>query len=73
MFLLTFSIIIIVRPGLTLPSSCSTTITSIAPLKVAGLMEFHVLDTDPPILRTYCILLGSQLQSSKFSIQVIDS
>lgn len=31
--------------------------TSIAPLSVAGLIEFHVLDTDPPILRTYCISL----------------
>ncbi len=29
--------------------------TSIAPLNVAGLMEFHVFDTDPLILRTYCI------------------
>lgn len=32
------------------------TITSIAPLKVAGLIEFQVLDTEPLILRTYCIL-----------------
>lgn len=39
------------------PSSCSTTMTSIAPLSVAGLMEFHVLDTEPPILLTYCISL----------------
>ena len=31
--------------------------TSIAPLSVAGLIEFHVLDTDPPILRTYCMSL----------------
>lgn len=38
-----------------IPSSCSTTITSIAPLSVAGLMEFHVLDTEPPMLRTYCM------------------
>lgn len=37
------------------PSSCSITMTSIAPLSVAGLMEFHVFDTDPLILRTYCI------------------
>ena len=29
--------------------------TSMAPLKVAGLMEFHVLDTEPEIDRTYCI------------------
>lgn len=38
------------------PSSCSMTITSIAPLNVAGLIEFHVLETEPPILRTYCIV-----------------
>lgn len=37
------------------PSSCSTTITSMAPLSVAGLIEFHVLDTGPLKLRTYCI------------------
>lgn len=37
------------------PSSCSTTITSMAPLRVAGLMEFHVFETDPLILLTYCI------------------
>ena len=41
---------------MSLPSSCSSTITSIAPLSVAGLIEFHVLDTDPLMLRTYCIL-----------------
>lgn len=28
-----------------------------APLSVAGLIEFQVLDTDPPILRTYCMSL----------------
>lgn len=44
-----------------LPSSCSITMTSIAPLNVAGLMEFHVFDTEPLILRTYCI---SQAQRS---------
>lgn len=43
------------RFSMTLPSTCSTTITSIAPLNVAGLMEFHVFETDPPILRTYCM------------------
>jgi hypothetical protein len=26
-----------------------------APLSVAGLMEFHVLETEPLMLRTYCI------------------
>jgi hypothetical protein len=31
--------------------------TSIAPLRVAGLMEFHVLDTEPEMDRTYCIPL----------------
>lgn len=31
------------------------TITSMAPLKVAGLIEFQVLETEPLILRTYCI------------------
>lgn len=40
-----------------LPSSSSTTITSIAPLNVAGLMEFQVFETDPLMLLTYCILL----------------
>jgi hypothetical protein len=43
-----------------IPSSRSTTTTSIAPLSVAGLMEFQVLDTDPlmdpEMERTYCIL-----------------
>ena len=29
--------------------------TSIAPLKVAGLIEFQVLDTEPDIDRTYCM------------------
>jgi len=38
------------------PSSCSTTITSMAPLRVAGLMEFHVFETEPLILLTYCIV-----------------
>jgi hypothetical protein len=37
------------------PSSCSMTITSIAPLKVAGFMEFQVLETEPLMLLTYCI------------------
>lgn len=31
------------------------TMTSIAPLSVAGLMLFHVLETEPLMLRTYCI------------------
>ena len=35
--------------------------TSIAPLKVAGLMEFHVLETDPPRLRTYCISCSTEI------------
>jgi hypothetical protein len=39
------------------PSSCSTTMTSMAPLRVAGLIEFHVLDTEPEMDRTYCIPL----------------
>lgn len=38
------------------PSSCSITITSMAPLNVAGLIEFHVLETEPLILRTYCMV-----------------
>jgi len=29
--------------------------TSMAPLSVAGLMEFHVFETDPLMLLTYCI------------------
>lgn len=29
-----------------------------APLRVAGLMEFHVFETEPLILRTYCIAPG---------------
>jgi hypothetical protein len=37
------------------PSSCSITITSMAPLRVAGLIEFQVLETGPLRLRTYCI------------------
>ena len=37
------------------PSSCSTTMTSIAPLRVAGLIEFHVLETEPDKERTYCM------------------
>ena len=39
-----------------MPSSCSTTMTSIAPDNVAGLIEFHVLETPLPRLRTYCIV-----------------
>jgi len=27
-----------------------------APLRVAGLMEFHVFETDPLMLLTYCIV-----------------
>lgn len=58
------------------PSSCSTTITSMAPLNVAGLfrsagnavdshkvhyfIEFHVLETEPLRLRTYCIVAGGK-------------
>lgn len=38
-----------------LPSLPSTTTTSIAPLRVAGFIEFHVFDTEPEIERTYCI------------------
>jgi len=34
--------------------------TSIAPLRVAGLIEFHVLVTDPPQLLTYCIFGGRE-------------
>lgn len=37
--------------------------TSIAPLKVAGLMEFHVFETDPLMLRTYCIFAPGYAQS----------
>lgn len=37
------------------PSSCSTTMTSIAPLRVAGLIEFQVFETEPEMERTYCI------------------
>jgi hypothetical protein len=37
------------------PSARSTTTTSMAPLRVAGLMEFQVLDTEPEMERTYCI------------------
>ena len=40
------------------PSSCSTTMTSIAPLSVAGLIEFQVFDTEPPRLLTYCISMS---------------
>jgi len=40
---------------LDLPFSCSTTMTSIAPLKVAGFMELYVLATEPAIPRTYCM------------------
>jgi hypothetical protein len=38
-----------------LPSSCSTTMTSIAPLNVAGLIEFQLLETPLVMDRTYCI------------------
>ena len=38
------------------PSSCSTTMTSIAPLRVAGFMEFHVFVTELLTLRTYCMV-----------------
>ncbi len=31
------------------------TMTSMAPLRVAGLMEFQVFDTDPLMLLTYCM------------------
>lgn len=31
------------------------TITSMAPLRVAGLIEFQVLETEPLMLLTYCI------------------
>lgn len=34
--------------------------TSIAPLRVAGLMEFQVFETEPLMLRTYCILQAQQ-------------
>lgn len=46
-----------IADSMSVPSSCSTTTTSIAPLKVAGFIEFHVLETEPPKLRTYCIAL----------------
>lgn len=39
------------------PSSCSTTMTSMAPLRVAGLMEFHAVETESLRFRTYCIVL----------------
>ena len=32
--------------------------TSIAPLRVAGLIEFHVFETDPLMLLTYCMAPG---------------
>lgn len=46
------------------PSSSSTTMTSIAPLKVAGLIEFQVFETDPLILLTYCILAKDEMEGS---------
>lgn len=38
------------------PSSRSTTITSMAPLSVAGLMEFQAVETESLRFRTYCIV-----------------
>ena len=37
--------------------------TSIAPLSVAGLIEFQVFDTEPEIDRTYCMALPWKQQS----------
>jgi len=37
------------------PSSCSTTMTSIAPLRVAGLIEFHAVETESLRFLTYCM------------------
>ena len=43
------------------------TMTSMAPLSVAGLIEFHVFETEPLRLRTYCILpVGSSTLGDKF-------
>lgn len=40
--------------------------TSIAPLRVAGFIEFHVLETEPDIDRTYCmVLLDAQASLSQ--------
>ena len=47
------------------PSSCSTTMTSMAPLKVAGLMEFHVLVTELLTLLTYCITRDGSWTNSR--------
>jgi hypothetical protein len=50
------------------PSSCSTTMTSIAPLSVAGLMLLYACFTEPKVERTYCIspmLLHEPLGRSK--------
>jgi hypothetical protein len=44
------------------PSSCSTTITSMAPLRVAGFIEFHVFETDPLMLLTYCMAVGMRAE-----------
>lgn len=38
------------------PSSCSTTITSMAPLRVAGLIEFHAVETESLRFLTYCMV-----------------
>lgn len=55
-----------------LPSSLSTTTTSMAPLSVAGFIEFHVLDTDPDIDLTYCIIEKTWIPRLFFYIKCDD-
>lgn len=51
--------------------------TSIAPLRVAGLIEFHVFETDPPMLRTYCIsnerATDPRYRQTAFSLSLADA
>ena len=45
-----------------MPSSCSTTITSMAPVRVAGFSEFHVVHAVFPMFLTYCMISGGDVE-----------
>jgi hypothetical protein len=39
-----------------------------APLRVAGLIEFHVFETEPLMLLTYCIAAGVRIEGYQFEL-----
>lgn len=41
-----------------------------APLRVAGLIEFHVFETDPLILLTYCIVEDGSVGGRSAAVRV---